>query len=139
MSDPNEQYAYFAIGGDDLDPRKVTQQVGIEPTECWRRGDINPRNRFERKSGRWKLESRLPRTEPLEAHIADVLNQMDSSQLAFQQVSRSYGGVMQLVGYFHSSYPGLSFHEQVIQRLAAYSLAVDFDFYWLYSDPREDT
>ena len=44
-----------------------------------------------------------------------------------------------MVGYFHREYPGLHFERAVTEGLARYSLAVDFDFYGLYSHRREDT
>ena len=46
---------------------------------------------------------------------------------------------MQLVGYFHEDYPGLHFDTDLVAGLAKYGLSVDFDFYHLWSDQREDT
>ena len=138
MVEDNQQYAYFAVS-DGFDPAEVTERVGAQPTEYWRRGDTCPRTRRERKFSRWKLHSRLDRGQELEAHIRDVLAQLDASPEAFAAVSREFGGVMQLVGYFHRDYPGLHFERDITEGLARYSLAVDFDFYWLYSNKREDT
>ena len=36
-------------------------------------------------------------------------------------------------------YPGLYFDRSMTEGLARYALSVDFDFYYLYSDGREDT
>jgi hypothetical protein len=138
MVDDNQQYAYFSVS-DGFDPVEITARVGVPPTECWRRGDICPRRQMERKFSRWSLYSRLGRDRELEAHIADVLDQLDANPEAFAAVSREFGGVMQLVGYFHREYPGLHFERAVTEGLARYSLAVDFDFYGLYSHRREDT
>jgi hypothetical protein len=138
MVEENQQYAYFAVS-DGFDPTDITARVGVPPTECWRRGDICPRRQMERKFSRWSLHSRLGREQELEAHIADVLAQLDANPQAFEAVSREFGGVMQLVGYFHREYPGLLFERAVTEGLARYALAVDFDFYGLYSHRREDT
>ena len=138
MSEPNETYAYFSIAAPELDPAQISSEVGVESTDCWRKGDLNPRNGRERKFGRWSLYSRLPRSAELEAHISDVLLQLDANSVAFQKVSQAYGGCMQLFGYFHSYYTGLYFSPEIIQGLARYSLAVDHDFYYLHSDARED-
>ena len=75
----------------------------------------------------------------MEAHIRDVLERLDADPEAFGSVSREFGGCMQLVAYFHRDYPGLHFDPEITEGLAKYSLAVDFDFYWLYSYRREDT
>ncbi len=138
MVKDNEQYAYFAVAG-DLDPDEVTARTGVPPTERWRRGDVCPRTYRERTSGRWSLHSRLGRDQELEAHIRDVLAQLNASPDAFQAVSREFGGWVQLVAYLHQNYPGLHFGQDITEGLAQYSLSVDFDFYWLYSSRREAT
>lgn len=138
MSDPNEIYAYFTITGNDLDPAEITRSLGVSPTDSWKKGDVNSRNGYERKFGRWSLYSRLPRSVEFEAHIADVLAQLEQNPDGFRKVSEAYEGRMQLVGYFHSYYPGLFFTPQTVQGLAKYKLGVDHDFYCLHSDARED-
>jgi len=138
MSQPNEYYAYFSVVG-SFDPAEITQRLGTKPTESWRQGELNPHNGFERKFSRWSLYSRLERASALELHIADVLNQLDANSTAFRQLSVEFGGIMQLVAYFHSDYPGFGFEPNVVSRLAHYSLTIDFDFYYLYSDKRDNS
>jgi hypothetical protein len=138
MVEDNEQYAYFTLGG-NFDPAEITARLGVQPTECWRRGDACPRTHRERESSRWSLHSRLDRGRELEAHIRDVLAQLDTTPEAFASLSKEFGGVMQLVAYLRREYPGLHFDRDITERLGRYALAVDFDFYWLYSYRREDT
>ena len=138
MVEDNQQYAYFSVT-DGFDPAEITARVGVEPTECWQRGDICPRRQMERKFSRWSLHSRLRRDQELEAHVGDVLAQLDTNPEAFRGLSEEFGGVMQLVGYFHREYPGLHFERAITEGLARYLLAMDFDFYGLYSHRREDT
>jgi hypothetical protein len=138
MVEDNQQYAYFSVH-DGFDPAEVTARVGVQPTESWRRGDICPRTHRERKFSRWCLHSRLSRDQELEAHIRDVLAQLDANPAGFRAASLEFGGCMQLVGYFHRDYPGLHFERDITEGLARYALAVDFDFYGLYSHRREDT
>lgn len=138
MVEENQQYAYFALEG-DFDPADITARVGTPPTECWRRGDTCDRTHRERKASRWSLYSRLDRDQELEAHIRDVLGQLDACAGEFAAVSRECGGWIQLVAYLHRDYPGLHFERDITEALARYALAVDFDFYWLYSHRREDT
>ena len=71
--------------------------------------------------------------------MADVLAQLECNRQGFQTLSKQYGGVMQLVCYFYTRYPGLHFQESLVTALADYTLAIDFDFYHLYSDVREDS
>ncbi len=138
MSKPNEQYAYFTVTG-DFAPEYLTQRLGVAPSESWKKGDLHARTRRERTFSRWSLHSRLSRDEPLEAHIADVLLQLDQNGAAFAEVAGEFGACMQLVGYFYESYSGLHFDADLVAGLARYGLSVDFDFYHLWSDAREDT
>jgi hypothetical protein len=130
MADQNEQYAYSTIAG-GFDPAEITARVGVTPTDCRRQGDPHPRTQQPNKFSRWSLYSRLGRDRELEAHVRDVLDQLEGNRAGFQHVSREYGGCMQLVGYFRAGYPGLGFDRDVIEKLATYALSVDFDFYGL--------
>lgn len=138
MSRPNEQHAYFTLSG-DFDPEEITRRAGVTPDRCWRAGDLHPLTRMERKASRWSLESRLSRSEPIEAHIADVLDRLDEYPVKFTELACEFDGGMQVVGYFHARYPGLSFDAGLMARLGAYPLWLDLDFYDLWSDSREDT
>ncbi len=79
MTEPNEQYAYFTIIG-DFDPADISKLVGVTPTEAWANDDINPRTQLERRFSRWSLYSRLERSRELEAHIADVIEQLGAKK-----------------------------------------------------------
>jgi hypothetical protein len=126
----NEAYAYFAIYG-DFDPKAITLTVGVEPTEVWVKGEVVSNGR-QRPDSKWTLRSKLGLDKPLEAHIANVLAQLDANSDAFQSISRQFGGGMQLVAEFHD-YPGVHFERDIVEGLALYALSVDFDFYYLGS------
>jgi hypothetical protein len=138
MTEPNEQYAYFTITG-DFDPADISKLVGVMPTECWLKGDINPRTQYERKFSRWSLYSRLERTRELDAHIKDVIDQLTAQKRRFFDLSSKHDGLMQLVAYFKTGYSGLHLERELLESLAEFRLSVDFDFYYLYSDRREDS
>jgi hypothetical protein len=131
MTKENECYAYFTVAG-SFDPDEITRRVGVAPTEYSREGDLIPRSDRVRDFSRWILRSRLERTKPLESHVRDVLDQLDTSRTAFKESSAEFEGVMQLVAYFHRDYPGLSFERGLIERMAEYSLSMDCDFYFYY-------
>lgn len=138
MPEPSEQYAYFTIT-DSFDPEEITRRAKVIPTDSWKKGDLHPIRGLERKFSRWSLRSRLGAAHPLEDHITDVLKQLEQNSSEFEKLAREFSGCMQLVGYFHEGYPGLHFDAALVQGLAKYGLSVDFDFYELWSDGREDT
>lgn len=128
MKKPNECYAYFCVSG-SFEPDQITERVGVKPTQSHREGDPLPKGTARYKTSRWQLHSRLERSSSLEEHITDVLDQLDLKSAAFEKLSSEMDGVLELVGYFHAYYPGLVFDRDMVQRLARYSLSVDFDFY----------
>jgi hypothetical protein len=128
MKKPNECYAYFCVSG-SFEPDQITERVGLKPTESSREGELIPKSTMRRKVSRWSLHSRLERSSSLEQHITDVLDQLDLNSAAFERLSSEMDGVLELVGYFSSYYPGLVFDREMVKRLARYSLSVDFDFY----------
>lgn len=138
MTDSNEQYAYFTVTG-DFDPAEISRAVALQPTECWKKGAINPKTQLERQFSRWSLFSQLERQDRLEAHIQNVLNQLGSDAPAFQEISAQYGGVLQLVAYFKTDYPGFHLESRIVQQLASDGLSIDCDFYFLHSSRREDS
>ena len=139
MARDNDCYAYFSLAG-SFDPGSITLRVGVNPTRTTREGDPRPKTKLRQKFSRWELHSRLPRSAPLESHISDVLHQLDAQEIAFREISQQFGGVMELVGYFHDFYPGLVFERAIVERLAKYGLSVDFDFYgWESENARPAT
>ena len=134
----NECYAYFTVTG-EFDPRDISARLNLEPTDCWKKGDRNEQTHYERKFSRWSLQSRLDHFASLESHVEDVLEQLQPAQKDVVELLKNIHGEMQLVGHFFSDYPGLHFEPSTISKLAALNLGVDFDFYYMYSDRREDS
>jgi hypothetical protein len=138
MTKDNEQYAYLTIVG-DFRPESVTAKLGLEPSETWKKGDRNERTHLERKFSRWSIDSRLERSASLEDHVRDVLEQVLPNADQIRQVATEYKVWVQLVGFFHNNYPGFGMDRELISGLAQLNVGVDCDFYYLYSDSREDS
>ncbi|MEG9436531.1 DUF4279 domain-containing protein [Edaphobacter sp. HDX4] len=138
MVKDNEQYAYLTVTG-DFDPEQITSVLGLVPSESWSKGDRNERTHYERKFSRWSLESRLARSASLEDHVRDVLKQSLNYAEQIRQVGRAHTVFIQLVGWFHTDYPGFGLDSSTIAGLAELNVGIDCDFYYLYSHEREDS
>lgn len=135
MTETDECYAYFFVSG-LFDPDEITQRVGIAPTRYFLEGDLVPRTRIRHKCSKWELHSRLSRFSNLELHISDVLAQLDANREAFKELSREFGGVLELVGYFHIANPTINFERQIVEQLAEYALEIGCDLYCLCSEEK---
>ncbi|MGO9340216.1 MAG: DUF4279 domain-containing protein [Terracidiphilus sp.] len=138
MTKDNEEYAYLTVVG-DFDPDAITARIGLKPSESWTKGDRSERTRIERKFSRWSLFSRLPHSALLEDHLKDVLEQTSGHAEEIRRLGTEYDVGIQLVGYFHTSYPGFVVDRELISNLAHLNVGFDCDFYYLYSDTREDS
>jgi hypothetical protein len=138
MTKDNEQYAYFTLTG-DFDPKVITERLGVEPSESWRKGDRSERTHYERKFSRWSLNSRLDHAASLEEHVRDVLDQTRDHAAAIREIGEEFNCWVQLVGFFHNHYPGFGLDSNLIAGLASLNVAIDCDFYYLYSHEREDS
>ena len=134
----NQYRAYFTLVG-EFDPREVSDRLGLQPSCAWKKGEVNPKTQMERKFSRWSLDSRLAETVSLEEQITDVLSQLREKRLEVAELRSEVDGVMQLVGYFYQNYPGFSLDDETVAELAKLKLGIDCDFYYLYSDQREDS
>lgn len=128
MSNLDEQYAYYTVTG-AFDPTEITNRLGVQPSTSWSKGEVHPRTGLERNFSRWSLCSRLRRDMPLEAHILDVLTQLEDNAEGFLAITDELDGWIQLVGYFPDDYPGFTLSSEIVARLARYHLSVDFDLY----------
>jgi Domain of unknown function (DUF4279) len=138
MTKDNEQYAYLSFTG-DFDPASITDQLGMQPSESWIKGSRSERTHLERKFSRWSLNSRLERTASLEDHVRDVLEQTLSVAEQIRHIGETFTAYVQLVGWFHNDYPGFGLDSELISGLAQLNVGIDCDFYYLYSDRREDS
>jgi hypothetical protein len=107
MQKPDTRYAYFHVRG-SFDPDDVTRRVGVTPTETKREGDAIGTTSKKRPCSLWALYSRVDPYAPLDEHVRDVLDQLDSNKSGFEKLSRELGGTMQLVGYSVTSIPAFT-------------------------------
>lgn len=127
MTQPDTWYAYFHLRG-SFDPDEISRSVGVAPTRTAREGDLIGGGQKRRPCSLWALHARDKSAE-LEAQVRDVLDQLDANRAVFQRLSRELNGTMELVGYFQDREPGVALERDSIERMAAYGLALDCDFY----------
>lgn len=128
MQKPDTWYAYFHLRG-SFDPDEITRRVVVKPTKVAREGDAISKSSKARPCSWWELHSRMGTSASLEEHVKDVLDQLDASKASFEEISRDFGGTMQLVGYFRDVNPGVHFDSEIVRRSTDYGLCIDCDFY----------
>jgi hypothetical protein len=126
----NREYAYFHVSGPGTH-EKVTEIIGIKPSEAWNVGDTNPQNGRPRKFMSWRLSSGLDDTQPLDQHIQNLFLYLHPKAQSLRQLWLEYDLTLQCVGYFPPSGHGMHFNREQIRQAAQLGLAFDFDFYYV--------
>lgn len=132
MSSPpltNREYAYFSVSG----PGKhefVTEQLGLQPSQCWAVGDPRPRVGVYQTMG-WRLDSGHDDTVPLEHHIESLLLTLETRTETIRQLSVDYDLTIQCVGYYPASGHGAHLNRDIVRRAAKLGIAFDLDFYFV--------
>jgi len=126
----DRQYAYFRVTGPGTH-EEVTAKLGLEPSEAWNAGDVNPRSGKPRRSMYWAKRSGLDDKQPLDEHLKTLFLYLGSRSEALRSLWVEYDLTLQCVGHFPPSGHGLHFTREQVRQAAQLGLAIDLDFYFL--------
>jgi hypothetical protein len=127
-------YATFRILHDNLDPDSVSNDLGLQPTEKWKRGitpDLN--DRPPATTGGWFLTSKTAvQSRDARRHIDWLLNQMEPGAAVIERL-RSAGCKTDIFCYWLSTqgHGGPMLSPGTMARLARLGLELSFDAYAL--------
>lgn len=138
MSESSKTYAYFFVSEFDCSVQEITKLMGVSPTKSCNKGapgahvDTLPRSI-------WELHSTLARGEmPLQDHVENVLMVLEKRPEIVAKLGQQYTAGINCVGYYYSANPGLHLSAELIKRVAALDLSLDFDLYNLVDSASSD-
>jgi hypothetical protein len=130
-----ETYATLRIYHPMLDPKDLTTELGLEPTETQKAGEpddhTNPRS-FVHEIGGWFLEtSSKVSSRDIRCHISWLLDRLEPKRDKLDSLQSS-GYEVDIFCYWLSAagHGGPSLDPQIMQRLADLGLSVSFDVYF---------
>lgn len=128
---PYNTYAYFFVRGFDCAIQQISDLLQIAPTRAWLKDDEGMGGR-PRKFSNWELHSPLLRTEVFQdRHLNALLEILEDRREGVLQARSLYTCGLQGVGYYTNENPGFHMEAELISRVAALGLSVDFDLYCL--------
>ena len=129
MTETRDTYAYFFVRDFDCDVKEVTQILGFEPTESHNKNERLASGRT-RNASSWKRVSDLPRdTVFLSDHLESLLPILEAHRTEVITAASTFDVGLQCVGHFTNVHPGFPLSAEIIRRIAALNLSVDFDLY----------
>jgi len=124
-------YATLVLRGKYLDPRSVTEELGIIPSRSFKRGD----RRTEAKKwphGYWALTSSGNiESMDLALHLQWLIDQLEPVKPTLVRLLKEskISAVISCFWTLQTSHDGLSFNYTLLGRIAALGLNVEFDVY----------
>ena len=130
-----ETRVYLGVFQFGDDPQVVTDFLGIAPTKAWAPGTPMPGKAGERgavwRYGRWELASPAGGGAGIAEQLAALLPLLEARADALAEARRRYRVGLACVAYFREVNPGFHLDAEVVARVAALGLSLDFDLYCL--------
>jgi len=122
---------YFGVYNFNSDPRVVTEAVGLEPFQAWRKGEPGPRN-SRRTHDRWEFRGAKCAAAPFEDQLNEILGILEQRPDKVRRVVERFGaGIYCTAIHRETANPGFHLSDSSIRRLAGLGLSCDFDLYFL--------
>lgn len=128
---PYFPYASLNLWGENLNPQKINDALGISPTRSFQRGD-------QRKDGTnwphgvWFLDSKekFQSLDPTK-HIEWILEQIEPMQVKLNEIIQEQSLIAELSVFWimPTSHEYLIFEPDLIKRIAATNLRLEISFY----------
>jgi hypothetical protein len=131
----NREYAYLAITGGGSH-QEITKIIGIEPSLAWNVGDKSEATGKVQKFMRWRKDSGLDDTEPVDKHIENILTLFVSrKQKEIQELFfKGYDVYIACAGWYPASGHGVHLSREIIREAGKANISIDLDFYYVDSE-----
>ena len=125
-----ETNSTLRIFSDDLDPEYITEQLGIEPTSSFRKGDVHGQGKLRRKANGWfYCTETLSRSRDTRRHLDLILAELDGKDVALKAL-QARGCEVDVTSYWVSighGGPWLMPHQSL--RLGTLGISIWWDVY----------
>jgi hypothetical protein len=132
-----ETFSTLYIFSNDLDPEYITDQLGIEPTSSFRKGDVHGRGKLHRKANGWFFRTKsLSRSRDTRRHLDLILAALEGKDVALKTL-QAQGCEVSITTYWVSvgqGGPWLMPHQML--RLGTLGINIWWDVY--FADDGED-
>jgi Domain of unknown function (DUF4279) len=120
---------YFAAFGEWPTPDPVSAIIGLGPTNFRVKGERVERSAILRKQSKWSIDSGLPEHADLAEHLESLLAILEEHKTGVREVALTAEVGIQCAAYWHTSQPGFHLSRELLSRVAALGLSLDFDMY----------
>ncbi len=127
----------FRLTG-EFDPDQITSDLGIPPSETWRKGDFVRSTIICRETDGWCLNSALGKTAGLEQQTKAILKMFEPSWTKLEKFCSTLNAELSCSIYTSGYRPSIHFDTAVVQRMASINGTIDVDLYIMPADGDEE-
>ena len=125
-----EIYVRLNINSETVDHEQLSSAIGMDFDTVWKAGDLRARSIILEKTNGGRIESGLPKTEPLEAHIVSLLQRV--APIADNIKSLANDNTVEFSCVIYSDeVPPLCFDRTSIDAIGMLGASLDIDLYVL--------
>lgn len=134
--------AYFSAIGDNFPPEKITEELAIQPTETYVKGDIIEQTRAANSPGirkrletAWTLSSGYQESFDINDQLKPLLSSLEGKQQDLIRLKEEYELtylLMFVIKIENDDKPAMYFKKDVISFASAIDAEIHFDLY-IYS------
>lgn len=130
MDERRDVYAYFWVEGFECAPEEISRRLGVSPSAVHLKGEPLAGGQRFRAANSWEVLSPLPRgAEVLDSYVEALLNLLEPCAAEIHSLASECEVGINCVGYYFSANPGFHFSRELLQRLSALGVSVDFDLH----------
>jgi hypothetical protein len=109
-------------------PQQITNMVGLACDKSWLIGDKRGKTIIVEQNNGWVLNSSLPKSASLEAHVENLLKRLSPYADKIQKFAEHDNVEFSCVIYATTP-PALNFSNAVIQKISLLGASLDVDLY----------
>jgi hypothetical protein len=129
-----ETLVRFRLTG-EFEPDAITQALGLQPTQTWRKDELVPKTIIRRESDGWLIDSGMGKNAWLNEQVTALFKKLEPSWSALEKICSHTQADLSCVIYTSGDRPGIWFEADTVRRLASLNAFIDVDLYVL---PGED-
>jgi len=128
MTIPDEIIVRLKIISNRQTPEQITDTVGLACDKFWRIGDKRGKTIIVEKNNGWVLNSSLPKSASLEAHIESLLERLSPFATKIHMFAEHDVVEFSCVIYAANP-PALNFSKEVVQNISLLGASLDVDLF----------
>jgi hypothetical protein len=138
--DKTQVMVYFSLFGDEFPINKVTERLGITPTETYKRGDLIPNRSFAhyRKETSWDLGTVYTVSLDVNDQLQQILDKLQDKSSIINEIKENYSIECKffiVIRIEKGNTPALYLKKDIIKFASSIEAEFDVD---LYANPYDD-